>query len=88
MSDQEKNQDPPEEANAEEVTENETAEEDVSENEDAAQTTETSSDGAEDMTEEEIADLKDKLLRTLADMENLRRRSQKDWALPDVPRIH
>ena len=28
--------------------------------------------------EEEIADLKDKLLRTLADMENLRRRSQKD----------
>lgn len=28
--------------------------------------------------EAEIADLKDKLLRTLADMENLRRRSQKD----------
>ena len=29
-------------------------------------------------TEQEIAELKDKLLRTLADMENLRRRSQKD----------
>ena len=41
-------------------------------------------DGADDPAEEsggaeaEIADLKDKLLRALADMENLRRRSQKD----------
>ena len=79
MSDQDKNEDPPAEANADEATDNVIPEEAVSENEDAAQATEISSDGAGDMTEEkEIADLKDKLLRTLADMENLRRRSQKD----------
>ena len=86
MSDQDKNQAPPAEANADEATDNVIPEEGVSENEDAAQATEISFDGAEDMTEEEeitdleeeIADLKDKLLRTLADMENLRRRSQKD----------
>ena len=79
MSDQDKNQDSPAKANADEVTDNVIPEEAVSENEDAAQATEISSDGVEDMTEEEeIADLKDKLLRTLADMENLRRRSQKD----------
>ena len=35
--------------------------------------------GAEEPSpEDEVADLKDKLLRTLADMENLRRRSQKE----------
>lgn len=79
MSDQDKNQDSPAKANADEATDNVIPEEAVSENEDAAQATEISSDGVEDMTEEEeIADLKDKLLRTLADMENLRRRSQKD----------
>ena len=79
MSDQDKNQDPPAETNADEATDNVIPEEAVSENEDAAQAAEISSDGAGDMTEEkEIADLKDKLLRTLADMENLRRRSQKD----------
>ncbi|HCH56362.1 MAG TPA: nucleotide exchange factor GrpE [Rhodospirillaceae bacterium] len=79
MSDQDKNQDAPAKANADEATDNVIPEEAVSENEDAAQATEISSDGVEDMTEEEeIADLKDKLLRTLADMENLRRRSQKD----------
>tara|TARA_Y100001935_G_scaffold170581_1_gene140750 strand:+ start:718 stop:1362 length:645 start_codon:yes stop_codon:yes gene_type:complete len=79
VSDQDKNQDAPAKANADEATDNVIPEEAVSENEDAAQATEISSDGVEDMTEEEeIADLKDKLLRTLADMENLRRRSQKD----------
>ena len=79
MSDQDKNQDAPAKANADEATDNVIPEEAVSENEDAAQATEISSDDVEDMTEEEeIADLKDKLLRTLADMENLRRRSQKD----------
>ena len=79
MSDQDKNEDPPAETNADEATDNVIPEEAVLENEDAAQASEISSDGAGDMTEEkEIADLKDKLLRTLADMENLRRRSQKD----------
>ena len=86
MSNQDKNPDPQTEANADEATDNVIPEEVVSENKDAAQATEISSGGSEDVTEEEentdleeeIADLKDKLLRTLADMENLRRRSQKD----------
>ncbi|MGB0631090.1 MAG: nucleotide exchange factor GrpE [Alphaproteobacteria bacterium] len=79
MNDQDKNQDTPEAANEAETTENETAEEAVSENGDAdGAEAPASGDDAEMTPEEEVADLKDKLLRTLADMENLRRRSQKD----------
>ncbi|NBP72921.1 MAG: nucleotide exchange factor GrpE [Alphaproteobacteria bacterium] len=74
MNDQDKNnQDIPEAANDEETPEEEVVEQKVSE----AEKTGSGDDG--DMTpEEEVAELKDKLLRTLADMENLRRRSQKD----------
>ena len=74
MNDQDKNnQDIPEAANDEETPEEEVVEQEVSE----AEKTGSGDDG--DMTaEEEVAELKDKLLRTLADMENLRRRSQKD----------
>lgn len=84
MSEQEKNGDTPEAANdsGPEVTETGAAadapegmeiEIDAFGDEDAA---DESVDGAG--PEAEIADLKDKLLRALADMENLRRRSQKD----------
>jgi molecular chaperone GrpE len=74
VNDQDKNnQDIPEAANDEETPEEEVVEQKVSE----AEKTGSGDDG--DMTpEEEVAELKDKLLRTLADMENLRRRSQKD----------
>lgn len=74
MNDQDKNnQDIPEAANDEETPEEEVVEQKVSE----AEKTGSGDDG--DMTpEEEVAELRDKLLRTLADMENLRRRSQKD----------
>ena len=74
MNDQDKNnQDIPEAANDAETPEEEVVEQEVSE----AEKTGSGDDG--DMTaEEEVAELKDKLLRTLADMENLRRRSQKD----------
>jgi len=74
VNDQDKNnQDIPEAANDEETPEEEVVEQEVSE----AEKTGSGDDG--DMTpEEEVAELKDKLLRTLADMENLRRRSQKD----------
>lgn len=74
MNDQDKNnQDIPEAANDKETPEEEVVEQKVSE----AEKTGSGDDG--DMTpEEEVAELKDKLLRTLADMENLRRRSQKD----------
>lgn len=74
MNDQDKNnQDIPEAANDEETLEEEVVEQEISE----AEKTGSGDDG--DMTaEEEVAELKDKLLRTLADMENLRRRSQKD----------
>jgi molecular chaperone GrpE len=74
VNDQDKNnQDIPEAANDEETPEEEVVEQKVSE----AEKTGSGDDG--DMTpEEEVAELRDKLLRTLADMENLRRRSQKD----------
>jgi len=74
VNDQDKNnQDIPEAANDEETLEEEVVEQEISE----AEKTGSGDDG--DMTaEEEVAELKDKLLRTLADMENLRRRSQKD----------
>lgn len=74
MNDQDKNnQDIPEAANDAETPEEEVVEQEVFE----AEKTGSGDDG--DMTpEEEVAELKDKLLRTLADMENLRRRSQKD----------
>jgi len=74
VNDQDKNnQDIPEAANDAETPEEEVVEQEVSE----AVKTGSGADG--DMTaEEEVAELKDKLLRTLADMENLRRRSQKD----------
>ena len=78
MIDQEK------EISAEDATKDETASaEDAPETREADETEE----GAQDDTEagdgamspdEEIADLRDKLLRALADTENLRRRSQKD----------
>ena len=49
------------------------------ENKDAEDTISDADETTEELTpDEEIAELKDKLLRTLADMENLRRRSQKD----------
>lgn len=61
------------ETNTEVVDESEIENEDVGDNiSDDDETTE------ELTAEQEIAELKDKLLRTLADMENLRRRSQKD----------
>jgi len=74
VNDQDKNnQDIPEAANDEETPEEEVVEQKVSE----AEKTGSGDDG--DMTpEEEVAELKDKLLRTLAEMENLRRRTQKD----------
>lgn len=85
MSDQEKNTETPEEAAAaadaaadmaaelEEHTAEDAAGDATGEDGDV----EIEIDAAAD-AEAEIADLKDKLLRTLADMENLRRRSQKD----------
>ena len=49
------------------------------ENKDSEDTISDADETTEELTpDEEIAELKDKLLRTLADMENLRRRSQKD----------
>ena len=49
------------------------------ENKDAEDNISDADETTEELTpDEEIAELKDKLLRTLADMENLRRRSQKD----------
>lgn len=78
MSDDEKNQETPDDAPATE-TEAETAEDAEAENEDAAEAVDQDGGDADNLTpEEEAADLKDKLLRALADMENLRRRSQKD----------
>lgn len=79
MSDNDKNQEPSEAEDEEAAAETETAEEETAEVEDGAEATvEEAVDGEEMTPEEEVADLKDKLLRTLADMENLRRRSQKD----------
>lgn len=80
MNDDEKKQEAPDVENDEAAAENEAAEEEAAPGEDTADgTAEADGGGDEDLTpEEEIADLKDKLLRTLADMENLRRRSQKD----------
>ena len=83
MNDDEKKQEAPDAENDEAAAENDAAAEEAASGEDTADgTAEADDDGGgsdEDLTpEEEIADLKDKLLRTLADMENLRRRSQKD----------
>ena len=83
MNDDEKKQEAPDAENHEAAAENDAAAEEAAPGEDTADgTAEADGDGGgsdEDLTpEEEIADLKDKLLRTLADMENLRRRSQKD----------
>ena len=83
MNDDKKKQEAPDAENDEAAAENDAAAEEAASGEDTADgTAEADGDGGgsdEDLTpEEEIADLKDKLLRTLADMENLRRRSQKD----------
>ena len=78
MTDQEK------ETGAEEAPEEETASAEYApETPEADETEEGETEGAEAADgsmspEEEIADLQDKLLRALADTENLRRRSQKD----------
>tara|TARA_E500000331_G_scaffold80442_1_gene76026 strand:+ start:78 stop:713 length:636 start_codon:yes stop_codon:yes gene_type:complete len=82
VSDQEKNSETPEEEVAEEASDDVTT---VSEEEAGKGSTgkevgadvEDESDAPAD-PEAEIAELKDKLLRTLAEMENLRRRSQKE----------
>lgn len=83
MSEDKKKQETPNAENDEATAENDAAAEEAAPGEDTADAAaEADGDGGggdEDLTpEEEIADLKDKLLRTLADMENLRRRSQKD----------
>ena len=82
MTDDDKNQEIPDAENEEATAETEAAEEEAEAGEDAVDAPDAATDAdgdGEDMTpEEEVADLKDKLLRTLADMENLRRRSQKD----------
>lgn len=79
MSDQENNNETPEErAAAADAAADMAAELAELEAEDApGEDVEVEIDAAAD-AEAEIAELKDKLLRTLADMENLRRRSQKD----------
>ena len=60
-------------------TSTEVADENEIENEDVGDNISDDDETIEELTaEQEIAELKDKLLRTLADMENLRRRSQKD----------
>lgn len=83
MSDQEKNNETPEEAAAAADAAADMAAELAAEAEEqaaadaAGEDVEVETDAAGD-AQAEIADLKDKLLRALADMENLRRRSQKE----------
>lgn len=79
MSDQEKNTETPEEAAAaaDAAADMAAALEEHTGDDDLGEDVEIEIDAAAE-AETEIAELKDKLLRTLADMENLRRRSQKD----------
>lgn len=79
MSDQEKNTETPEEeaAAADAAADMAAALEEHTAEDDLGEDVEIEIDAAAE-SEAEIAELKDKLLRTLADMENLRRRSQKD----------
>ena len=83
MSDQEKNNETPEEAAAAADAAADMAAEMAAEAEEQAAADAAGEDieveiDAAGNAEAEIADLKDKLLRALADMENLRRRSQKE----------
>lgn len=94
MSEQDKNSDTPEEAPEAEAAASEEGLAEEAEAQPAADASNdavegpdeaAAADAAEDIAEDgdldpeaQIADLKDKLLRALADMENLRRRSQKD----------
>ena len=89
MSNNDKNEEPPEIKADETAAAPEGAKDSASKMEDSAAASEDSADETEALAEdedeatvlseeEEIADLKDKLLRALADQENLRRRAQKD----------
>lgn len=79
MTEKDKNQSVKETKAEAPETSTEVADENVIENIDVGDSISDDDETTEELTaEQEIAELKDKLLRTLADMENLRRRSQKD----------